>query len=1492
MLLQPGTVLPGGYEIIERIGAGGMGEVLLARARETGVNVAVKVLHGRSDAEPERFDREIRAAARIRHPNVVEFLDVGQTATGLSFYVMEYLDGENLAATVAREGALPFRRACGLTIQILRALGAAHQRGVIHRDLKPSNCLRLGVEGDEVIKLLDFGIAKLAHEDPFETNLTRTGSVLGTPNYMSPEQAVGSSVDPRADIYSAGVILFELLTGQVPFASSSAMGVLSRHIHEAPPSPRQLAPEADISPELEQIVLRALAKRPDDRFERAAELIEALQGVLSQAQRDELPAGSFCRPDRLYGRGPERAALLEAFTLAVAGHSACVFLTGEAGVGKSALVADVIGSRARLTYAKFDQHDPDARSMALLGVFRQLVTRVGTHEREVAAQLRADFENELGLGLRVLVELVPELEGLVGPQPAPAPAGPTESRNRLQAALLGALRVFARVERPLVVVLDDLQWATTATVELLSAAASDPDLAHLLVVATARDGVVDPASGLGLALHELQRAPAVKTVHVGPLHLEDVATLVGDTLGVESSEVDALAREVQRRTDGNPLFVHQLLRVAYDVGMLGFEPSTQRWVWKPEALADDRYADVAELIASQLERLPAATRALLAVAACVGVELDPSLLSAVTGIEPALLREQLEPAIALELVERVEPLIGRHDDRYRFAHDRIRQAALDSAEPASLPALHLKIGRLLADFAAGAPPSLKAVAHMHRGRALVDDPRERRELARQSLAASRQARSTTDYDGARHFLDGGVPLLDAPSWHDDYPLAFSMHLEQAECAYLTGDFTAAEALYLGLKRALVAAAPGPEGGSVDALEVEIQRVTLHLSRGAPKQSLELGLEALQAHGVVVPATSTGRAAECEEVLARIWQRLDGRSILELVDAPRCEDEVSRALLRLLTELIAPAHLTENDLADVLICKLVELSLTRGSSEASAYGYVLFAFFLATRRPDAAAHDFGRLALALNERLGDPSQDSRLHFVFGSILHCFEPLDAALQHFERALAVGLEAGDHVFASYACSHTLIALIGRGTPLGEVRERARQYLQVMSRTRVASSTAVVKLALRVVACLLGETDGPTSLADETFDEAAFVAEIEGANLGFACLWYRVIKLQLLYLEGDIDGAMAALEAAERRSINSAWFLSTELSFYRCMLLAAKARAAKAGAAAELVARLRAALEPITRSATLCPVSFAHKELLVRAELEALAGQANEALALYDRALVQARAHGFTAAEAVAAERAAAHSVAVGHEGMAGMYAGAAEAAYHRWGAVARASFVRARYLSHIQASGWPRAGDVLEPPERQEAVSSVGADLFARAVALSRVLADEDDFDRLAHRLLEHMVKASKTDRGMLAIERNGSLRIEASYSPGDVDCSRSTPWPLTDGADAPLLPLKRAFWTGEMLLVDDVVDNARFSNDPYLQRHRPHSILCMPLRGHGRRFGLLYLESRDSYAHFSPGIIDLVMLVSTQLAIAVHSVRPDTGGRSSQHILPDDATRAEG
>jgi len=270
------------YRILKRIGRGGMGEVFLAEHAAIGKQVAIKILSEDFARKPrivQRFLQEARAASLIRHENVVDITDFGHTPSGLPFLTMEYLDGEDLKAMLRREIRLPWPRARRILLQVLAALEAAHAGGVIHRDIKPDNCFRL-TRGENVdfIKVLDFGIAKVLG-DEIDQELTQTGVVMGSAEYMSPEQAKSEPIDPRTDLYSVGVILYQMLTGKVPFRANGFMGTLSKHIMEPPPPPRQIAPEAKISRQLEQLVLKALAKEPGDRFQSAAQFSAALKAL-------------------------------------------------------------------------------------------------------------------------------------------------------------------------------------------------------------------------------------------------------------------------------------------------------------------------------------------------------------------------------------------------------------------------------------------------------------------------------------------------------------------------------------------------------------------------------------------------------------------------------------------------------------------------------------------------------------------------------------------------------------------------------------------------------------------------------------------------------------------------------------------------------------------------------------------------------------------------------------------------------------------------------------------------------------------------------------------------------------------------------------------------------------------------------------------------------------------------------------------------------------
>ncbi len=291
----------GEYIITERIGSGGMGSVYKAEQPSMNRLVAIKVLHSRFATRDDlvaRFRREARAMSQLAHPNTARVYKYGELDDGAVYFVMDYLEGRNLAHEVRENGPMEPQRALNVMVQVCGALEEAHRAGIVHRDLKPENVFLTNQGGTtDFPKVLDFGLAKMSEKQMGRGSMmfTQQGMVFGTPEFMSPEQAQGETIDRRSDIYSLALILYELLTGKLPFDAKSPIDIMKAHVKDKPIPLSERVPGKTFAPELDATIARALAKKPDDRYDTAVDFAEALkgcspEGLLSTAARRAVPA--------------------------------------------------------------------------------------------------------------------------------------------------------------------------------------------------------------------------------------------------------------------------------------------------------------------------------------------------------------------------------------------------------------------------------------------------------------------------------------------------------------------------------------------------------------------------------------------------------------------------------------------------------------------------------------------------------------------------------------------------------------------------------------------------------------------------------------------------------------------------------------------------------------------------------------------------------------------------------------------------------------------------------------------------------------------------------------------------------------------------------------------------------------------------------------------------------------------------------------------------
>ncbi|MFM0149243.1 trifunctional serine/threonine-protein kinase/ATP-binding protein/sensor histidine kinase [Paraburkholderia sp. RL18-085-BIA-A] len=1477
-------------QTFERICATAGSDLYRARRLTDGMPVLLKLPAENADAaHSARLKREYLLLQSLNVAGTAKPLALIDERGGLAL-VLEDFAGESLDVVLDRAPHMDLDVCLRIARHLADTLAGIEAARVIHCDIRPANIL-VAPETGEVL-LVDFSLATtLEHNTASSEDVVVS---VGDWAYVSPEQTgrMNRPVDHRSDCYSMGVLLFRMLTGQLPFHANDPLEWAHCHIARLPPAPHEIVSE--VPQPVSDIVMKLLAKLPEDRYQSWHGLRADLDRCLAQPRVSgrikPFPLGMddlserFQVPHKLYGREEEATWLLAAFEhMAATGQAALVTVSGYSGIGKSALVdalrQPIVAKHGYFIAGKFDQYQRDVPYATITQAFRELARQLLAESETRIAGWRQQIQTAVGVNGQLIVDVLPQVELIIGPQQVAPALPPTEAQNRFRMVFRQFMTAFTSEDHPLVLFLDDLQWIDAASLTLIEHLVTHPDTRYLLLIGAYRDNEVSASHPLVTTLETIRHSGApVTDLKLAPLSVVHLNQLVADTLHASPATCEPLTRLVCERTEGNPFFFIQFLDTLHKEGLLRHDTQHRAWQWGLDQIKAKDFADnVVDLMVDKLRQLPGPAQKALRWAACLGNTFSLrhlALVSALPGDQskaPArqCLRDaELEAEVDQGLAAAVrENLIVRPGGSGKFLHDRIQQAAYSLIPQASRAGAHLFIGRALwANLTADelARHVFDVANQFNRGAALLDDRDERAQVAALNLRAGRRAKASAAYASACVYLTAGMELLDDSDWGSRYELMFSLWLERADCAFLTGDFDQAERLIAELLR---------HGASkVDVAAVYHLKVLLHLAKSESPQAVDSALTCLRLFGVDLAAHPTWEQVQAE--YETFWLNLGGRPIEDLIDLPLMTDPELQAAMRQLSILLEAAYFTDPNLLCLHLCRMVNISLKHGMSGAAAHactgvGFILGPVFHRYRD----GYRFARLACDLVEKHGFLADQAKVHIAMGRVAFWTQPIASALDFHRSAFRTATETGDLTTACYSMYQSVTCLLERDDPLDGVWRESERALDFLRKARFHDTADLIVSQQRFIATMQGRTATFATFSDTQFDEAAFEAQLTDDRMSSLVCGYWIIKLQARFLSGEYAEALAAANRAKALLFSLVGLIPwLDYFYYAALTVSALYENASADEQAGWRDLLTAHREQLREWADNYAPTFAHKHALVSAEIARIEGRDADALRLYEEAINAASEQRFVQNEGIAHELAARFCIRRGLTTAGRAHLGEARNCFMRWGADGKVRQLDAR-MPPLRAPLALSSASLSESRSATTHGNVAQLDLLSVAKAsqaISSQIVLEDLVDTLMHVLLEN----AGAQTGQLLLARNERLDLAAEAS-----VEQQTIHVRSHVNQGPASALPEPAWPAsiinyvrrshEQVLLADATQSNPFSTDVYFARRQPKSVLCLPIMRRAELIGLLYLENSLATHAFTPERMTVLELLASQAAISLEN-----------------------
>jgi predicted ATPase/signal transduction histidine kinase/tRNA A-37 threonylcarbamoyl transferase component Bud32 len=1491
-------IIPG-YEIKSEIYAGYKTLVYRAIREQDQLAVVIKLLHCEYPTFNEllQFRNQYIITKNLNFPGIVQPLSL-ETYGNSYILVMEDLGSISLAEYI-KNHKISLKRFLEIAIQLTNILDCLVMNGVIHKDIKPGNIL-IHPQTKQV-QLIDFSIASLL---PKETLKVQNPHVLeGTLAYISPEQTgrMNRVIDYRSDFYSLGVTFYELLVGELPFISQDPMELVHCHIAKMPVDLRK---RKEIPRVVADIVMKLMAKNAEDRYQSALGLKSDLEICWSQfvnfGKITDFTIGQmdvcdrFLIPEKLYGREAEVQILLDAVTRVSTGTTELMLVAGFSGIGKTAVVNEVhkpiTQMQGYFIKGKFEQFNLNIPFSAFVQALRDLIGQLlSASDAELTAWRKKILES-VGDNGQVLIAVIPELENIIGKQPPIAELSGSAAQNRFNLLFQKFIAVFATAEHPLVMFIDDLQWADLASLELIKLLLQEQN--YLLLLGAYRHNEVAVAHPLMLLLEELQKTgKTVNTITLLPLTYADINQLVADTLHCTTERSHPLTELITRKTQGNPFFITQFLKALHEDKQITFNHQQGYWECDISAItALSLTDDVVEFMAQQLEKLPQPTQEVVKLAACIGNSFDLATLAIVYQQSATNTAIAVWNALAEGLIlpqSQLYKFYHRSQQRevnsdsmanvtYRFLHDRVQQAAYALIPTAEKQTTHLTIGKLLLHQTPKVELETKIfdlVNQFQLGIDLVTGAAERQKLAELNLMAGRRAKSATAYGAADKYYTTAIKLLANYSWSDFYDLKLEIYTEAVEVAYLRGDFPQMEQLSEIVLQQV--------NKILDAVPIYETKIQACSARNQLRLGIDMGVAILHELGINLPPDPSNEDAAAALEKTRLL--LGAQKAADLLHLPIMTDTRIQAAIRILSSMFGIAYNCSPEMLPLVICQQVNLSIAYGNTPLSAFAYATYGLILnAFTGAVEISYEFGQLALNLIEKLSTPHLNAKIQAIFNNFIrHWQDRLHNTLTSSLQGYYSGLATGDIEWAVWCICGYSFHVYCAGQELQELEQELASYGQAIAKLQQTTAVNYQKTYHQAVVNLLGGNEIPHRLVGDVYNVEEMLPQHLEVNDRPAVYHAKINTVILCYLLGEYQQAIAEAKIAEQYLDGvPGLYVSVLLPFYDALALMAVDNSAATG---ERVQSHQDQLEEWAKSA---PSNHLHKFQLVAAEVSRAVGQYYAASELYDLAIAGAQANDFIQEEALANELAAKFYWSRGKEKIAAGYMQAAYYCYARWGAKVKTADLEKRYpqllrpilqqvavnvnpLETLAAIATPNVSIQASPQATHSSISNINTALdFATILKASQSLSTTIKLDELLHQLTQIILQNSGGDTCILILPDNqGCWQVQAVATPEKTQLGCQS---LEGNVNFPVKLLQYVKNTQEVIVIDDLKTELAII-DEYLTQQQPKSIFCLPIRYQGKLIAIMYLQNRFTSSVFTSDRIVIINFLCTQAAISLENAR---------------------